>query len=104
MTERIIISNGSVVTMNDANDVVFDGAVVLDGDRITDVGPTADVLARTSTDGARVIDATGKAVLPGLVDLHYHTARSARAGAPPCRSGSTWRPAGTRSSGRWTTT
>ena len=74
MTERIIISNGSVVTMNDANDVVFDGAVVLDGDRITDVGPTADVLARTSTDGARVIDATGKAVLPGLVDLHYHTA------------------------------
>jgi 5-methylthioadenosine/S-adenosylhomocysteine deaminase len=74
MSERIIIKSGSVVTMNDANDVVFDGAVVLDGDRITDVGPTADVLARTSTEGARVIDASGKAVLPGLVDLHYHTA------------------------------
>ena len=74
MNDRIIIKNGSVVTMNDANDVLFDGAVVLEGDRITDVGPTADVLARQSADDARVIDATGKAVLPGLVDLHYHTA------------------------------
>ena len=74
MTDRIIIKNGCVVTMNDANDVLFDGAVVLEGDRITDVGATADVLARQSADGARVIDASGKAVLPGLVDLHYHTA------------------------------
>src|SRR5579863_9313417 len=74
MSERVIISNGWVVTMNDAGDVLPDGAVVLDGDRITDVGDTAAVLARNGTDGARVIDARGKAVLPGLVDLHYHTA------------------------------
>ena len=74
MSERVIISNGWIVTMNDAGDVLPDGAVVLDGDRITDVGDTAGVLARHSTDGARVIDASGKAVLPGLVDLHYHTA------------------------------
>ncbi len=74
MNDRIIIKNGCVVTMNDAGDVLFDGAVVLEGDRITDVGATADVLARHSADGARVIDASGKAVLPGLVDLHYHTA------------------------------
>jgi 5-methylthioadenosine/S-adenosylhomocysteine deaminase len=74
MNERIIIKNGCVVTMNDPGDVLFDGAVVLEGDRIADVGAAADVLARHSADGARVIDASGKAVLPGLVDLHYHTA------------------------------
>ena len=74
MNDRIIIKNGCVVTMNDSGDVLFDGAVVLEGDRITDVGPTADVVARHPADGARVIDASGKAVLPGLVDLHYHTA------------------------------
>src|SRR5258708_14009624 len=74
MSERIIIRNGTVVTMNDAADVVFDGTVVLDDDRIADVGRTADVLARNSAEGARIIDASGKAVLPGLVDLHYHTA------------------------------
>jgi 5-methylthioadenosine/S-adenosylhomocysteine deaminase len=74
MSDPIIIKNGTVVTMNDSGDVLFDGAVVLEGDRITDVGGTADVLARHHRDGARVIDATGKAVLPGLIDLHYHTA------------------------------
>jgi len=74
MNDRIIIKNGCVVTMNDSGDVLFDGAVVLEGDRITDVGATDDVLARHPADGARVIDASGKAVLPGLVDLHYHTA------------------------------
>jgi 5-methylthioadenosine/S-adenosylhomocysteine deaminase len=74
MSDRIIIKNGTVVTMNDAGDVLFGGAVVLAGDRITDVGDTAEVLARNPADGARVIDASGKAVLPGLVDLHYHTA------------------------------
>ncbi len=74
MSNRIIIKNGCVVTMNDAADVLFDGAVVLEDDKIADVGGTAEVLARHSTDGARVIDAAGQAVLPGLVDLHYHTA------------------------------
>jgi 5-methylthioadenosine/S-adenosylhomocysteine deaminase len=74
MSDRIIIKNGSVVTMNDAGDVLFGGAVVVEGDRIVDVGGTAEVLARQSAEGARVIDATGQAVLPGLVDLHYHTA------------------------------
>src|SRR5260370_33282232 len=73
-SDRIIIRNGTVVTMNDAGDVLFDGALVLTGDRITDVGRTADVLARNGTDGANVIDAAGKAVLPGLIDLDYHTA------------------------------
>jgi 5-methylthioadenosine/S-adenosylhomocysteine deaminase len=74
VSDRILITNGWVVTMNDAGDVLPDGAVVIDDDRITEVGTTADVLARHGNDGGRVIDASGKAVLPGLVDLHYHTA------------------------------
>ena len=74
MSDRITITNGWVVTMNDAGDVLSDGAVVIDDDRVTEVGTTADVLARHRSDGGRVIDASGKAVLPGLVDLHYHTA------------------------------
>ena len=74
MSDRIIIKNGIVVTMNDADDVIFDGTVVIEDDRITDVGTSAEVAARVDATDATVIDATDKAVLPGLVDLHYHTA------------------------------
>ena len=69
MSERIVVSNGIVVTMNDANDVLFGASVVIEGDRIVDV-TTAPVDAR----GARLVDATTKIVMPGLVDFHYHTA------------------------------
>jgi 5-methylthioadenosine/S-adenosylhomocysteine deaminase len=77
MPGRILIRNGTVVTMNDAGHVHFGGSVVLEGDRIADVGPADEVAARQPALGqadTQVIDAVGKAVLPGLVDLHYHTA------------------------------
>jgi len=75
MAGKTLIKNGTVVTMNDAGDVHFGGSVLLEGDRIADVGPADEVAARHATDGqVTVIDAVNKAVLPGLVDLHYHTA------------------------------
>ena len=74
MSDRIIIKNGIVVTMNDADDVIFGGTVVIDDDRITDVGRRPRSPRRVDSSDATVIDATDKAVLPGLVDLHYHTA------------------------------
>jgi 5-methylthioadenosine/S-adenosylhomocysteine deaminase len=70
VSDRIIIRNGIVVTLNDADDVHFGATVVVEGDRIAHVGPGDGVAA----DGARVIDATDKIVMPGLVDFHYHTA------------------------------
>jgi 5-methylthioadenosine/S-adenosylhomocysteine deaminase len=66
----IIINGGTVLTVNDADDVHFGGHVVIDGDRIAAVGQ-GDYPAQP---GDRIIDATGKIVMPGLVDLHYHTA------------------------------
>lgn len=72
MTDRIIIENAIVVTMNDGDDVHFDGSLVIEGDRIVAVGE--DAAASYDRTGAKVIDASGKAALPGLVDLHYHTA------------------------------
>jgi 5-methylthioadenosine/S-adenosylhomocysteine deaminase len=74
VSDRIFIRNGTVVTMNDADEMIFGGSVVIEGDRIVDVGPDADVAARQSADGALLIEAEGTAVLPGLVDLHFHTA------------------------------
>lgn len=69
MSERIIVSNGIVVTLNDADDVFFGGSVVIENDRIVDVADGS-----VAADGARVIDASDRIVMPGLVDFHYHTA------------------------------
>jgi 5-methylthioadenosine/S-adenosylhomocysteine deaminase len=71
----IVIQNGTVLTMDDERSVYFGGHVVIDGDRITAVGEGhygGDGTAETP--GAEVIDATGMIVMPGLVDLHFHTA------------------------------
>jgi 5-methylthioadenosine/S-adenosylhomocysteine deaminase len=69
VSERIILRNGIVVTLNEADDVHFGGTVVIEGDRIAEVGEGTG-----PTDGAKVIDASDKIVMPGLVDFHYHTA------------------------------
>jgi imidazolonepropionase len=52
--------------------VVKDGAVVIRNGVIEAVGPTAQVLVGVSEAGFEVIDAAGKAVLPGFVDSHTH--------------------------------
>ena len=73
MTDRTIIKGGSVLTMNGERDVIHGGALVLEGTTIASV-LTADEAKVVDTDGARVIDASGGVVMPGLVDLHFHTA------------------------------
>jgi 5-methylthioadenosine/S-adenosylhomocysteine deaminase len=68
----IIIDGGTVLTVDDADHLHAPGHVVLDGDRITAVGDGR--YPGPAPAGAEVIDATGMVVLPGLIDLHYHTA------------------------------
>jgi 5-methylthioadenosine/S-adenosylhomocysteine deaminase len=69
---RLIIRNGMVLTLDLAGTYFERGTLVIDGDRIVSVGDgTAPV---TDQPGDRAIDASGKIVMPGLIDLHYHTA------------------------------
>ncbi len=51
---------------------IHDGCVVVEGGIITDVGTTDEVLSKYSTDDCKVIDASGRAVLPGFIDSHTH--------------------------------
>ena len=43
--------------------------VLIEGDRIVEVGPSSDV---SIPSGYRVIDTRGRTMLPGLIDLHAH--------------------------------
>ena len=58
-----------VITMDGERRIIRDGAVMVEGSRITQVGKAAD-LADVSAD--RVIDASGMLIAPGLVNGHMH--------------------------------
>jgi N-acyl-D-aspartate/D-glutamate deacylase len=64
MSHDLLISGGSVVDGTGSEPRQADVAV--DGDRISRIGDLS------GAEAARVIDATGKVVTPGFVDLHTH--------------------------------
>lgn len=68
----ILMSGGSVVTMNQRFDVFHDGAVAVRGDSIVAVGPRAELEAQF--EAAEVIDCSGQILIPGLVNAHTHAA------------------------------
>lgn len=72
--QQVAFTGARILTMRDAQnreDVIEDGTVLIDGDRIVAVGPRSEVQVPA---GARVIDATGKTIMPGIVDAHAHAA------------------------------
>ena len=69
--EKLLIKNGIVVTMDKKQRIIEDGAVGIENGKIVAVGKTADV--EGGFQGARTIDAKNQAVLPGLINLHYHS-------------------------------
>ena len=70
MAEPLLIANGLVVTMDPDRQVLEKGAVLVRDGRIAAVGDTAAI--RAANPGVAELDATGKAVLPGLIDAHAH--------------------------------
>lgn len=66
----LIVAHGVVIPMDEARRIVEDGALAIVADRIAAVGTSAEILARY--EAGETIDATGMAVIPGLVDAHAH--------------------------------
>jgi Tol biopolymer transport system component len=64
----VVLRGARIVTMK-GNDVIDRGDVVVTNNRIAAVGATGTVNAPA---GARVIDVTGKTIIPGWVDIHAH--------------------------------
>src|SRR5260370_24229834 len=70
--ERVamLVTGGTVVTMNAERRIIEDGAVAVDGDAIVAVGSRANIEAKYAA--AQTIIAKGKLVLPGFINGHTH--------------------------------
>jgi 5-methylthioadenosine/S-adenosylhomocysteine deaminase len=66
----LLVQHGLVVTINERQPVIEDGAVAINAGRIVAVGSTVEVSGRYRA--KKVLDARRKAVMPGFVDTHHH--------------------------------
>ena len=70
MTSRILLRGGCVLTLGAKSPNLREGDVLIEGDRVAEVG--RGLRARD----AELIDATDTIVMPGFVDAHRHVWRS----------------------------
>jgi 5-methylthioadenosine/S-adenosylhomocysteine deaminase len=66
----LVITGGTVITMDSSGRVLAPGAIAIEGRDIVAVDSPQSIAARYSPEES--IDATGRVVLPGLVNTHTH--------------------------------
>jgi Tol biopolymer transport system component len=62
----VVLRGGRIITMR-GSEIIENGDVVVRNNRVVSVGPRSEVPA-----GARVIDVSGRTLVPGFVDTHAH--------------------------------
>lgn len=65
---RFALVGGRVATMGEQG-IINDGVIVVEGNRITAVGPREQIQI---PDNMKIIDVSGQTVMPGLIDVHAH--------------------------------
>ena len=60
-TDPVVLQGGTILTVSQG--VIEGGTLIMEGGRITAVGPTVPIPT-----GARILDVTGKTLMPGLID------------------------------------
>jgi len=66
----LIIHGTTIVTADDADRVLHDAAIAIEGGRIVALGPSEAV--RAAHPGAELVDGRDRAILPGFANIHTH--------------------------------
>jgi 5-methylthioadenosine/S-adenosylhomocysteine deaminase len=68
----LVITGGTIITMNDRNDVYPEGAIAIDADTIVAVGPQPEIIPRFRP--KKHLAYKDDIILPGLINTHTHAA------------------------------
>jgi len=66
----MLIANGTLVTFGDENELIPNGALHIEGDRIAAVGTTTELTERYRHE--EILDARGRLIMPGMICGHTH--------------------------------
>lgn len=66
----LVIGNGRVITRDESNPFIENGAVAIDGKLIKKVGTTAEI--KKEFPDAEYLDAKGGVIMPGMINAHNH--------------------------------
>lgn len=67
----LLITGADVVTFDDHDNVVLDGAIAILGNKIVWIGKASEAAALYAP--KQTVKASGQIAMPGLIDAHYHT-------------------------------
>src|SRR5437879_3986514 len=70
----MLFTNATIVTMNPTRDIIANGAIAINDNRIAAIGKSDTLLSQYHDE--EVIDVKGKLIIPGLVDTHVHLAQA----------------------------
>lgn len=71
--KSILIKNGYIITLGKKREIIADGSLYIENDKIIEVGKSEDLKTHKAE---LVIDAKNKIVMPGLIDTHTHLAQA----------------------------
>lgn len=74
MTTQLLLSADHLLTLDEVRPYIENGALLIEHDRIADIGPSAELAARHPQ--AEHLHTTGGLIMPGLINLHTHAAMS----------------------------
>lgn len=67
-----IIHSDQIITMNDNMEIIKNGSIAIDKNKIIAIGDTTAIMQQYQADN--VIDKTGHILMPGLINTHTHSA------------------------------
>lgn len=76
MATTTLYTNATILTINGNREVILDGAILVTGNKIVQVGPSREVESWDLSEDHQVVSLAGRIILPGLINTHAHVGQS----------------------------